>query len=105
MRLRNRALLGCKFRRQYPIESYIVDFCCPERRLMIEVDGPTHENREEYDLTRQNRLNQLGYRVLRFKNEDVLLNIEGVLDTVICALALAPHPDPLPLRGRGDNAG
>ena len=88
--LRNRALLGHKFRRQYPIEGFIVDFSCPERLLMIEVDGPTHEGREAYDLAREERLRQLGYRTLRFTNQDVLLNIEAVLNSVIRALAPSP---------------
>ncbi len=100
--LRNRALLGHKFRRQNPIEGFIVDFFCPDCYLIIEVDGPTHEEHREYDEDREDRLNNLGYRIVRFKNEEVLLNVEGVLDSIIRAIAESPHPNPLPLRGRGD---
>lgn len=89
--VRNRALMGHKFRRQYPIENFIVDLCCPDKKLMIEVHGPTHEGREDYDRERAKRLSEMGYRVLRFKNEDVLLNIDGVLETIVRELS-SPSP-------------
>ena len=76
--LRNRGLGGLKFRRQYPIGSYVVDFYCHEIRLVVEVDGESHEGRQEADKQRQEFLEAFGYRVFRVTNDDVLKNLEGV---------------------------
>jgi len=78
MRLRDRRLMGFKFRRQYGIGRYIADFCCPEKRLIIELDGECHNNRIEYDQVRTQFLEQKGYLVLRFRNEEVMNNLNLV---------------------------
>ncbi|WKA27689.1 endonuclease domain-containing protein [Bradyrhizobium roseum] len=80
-RIRNRQIDGHKFARQVPIFCYICDFVCRERRLIIEVDGGQH-NESEADVIRDRRLTDQGYRVLRFWNNDVLGNIEGVLTAI-----------------------
>ena len=77
-RIRNRQIAGHKFARQVPIVGYICDFVCRERRLVIEVDGGQH-NESAADAIRDLRLSEEGYRVLRFWNNDVLRNLEGVL--------------------------
>ena len=98
-RLRDRRLGGAKFRRQQPIGRYVVDFCCPETKLVIELHGGQHATRLGADATRTAFLHSDGYRVLRFWNTDVLANIEGVLHRIAGALK-DPHPDPLPERER-----
>ena len=80
-RLRDRQFLGLKFRRQTPINRYIPDFCCPELRLVVEVDGAVHEadSQMEHDQNRDSYLRSLGYLVLRFTNERVLREPRAVL--------------------------
>lgn len=80
-RLRNRQLAGHKFRRQQPIGPYIADFACPEAMLVVELDGGQH--RPETDAARTASLEQQGYTVLRFWNNDALGNPEGVLETIL----------------------
>ena len=82
--LRNRELGGWKFRRQYPVGAFIVDFICVEKNLVIEVDGGQHAENEELDLQRSAYLNKMGYRVLRFWNNEVLQETEAVLDGDFC---------------------
>ena len=77
-RIRNRQIDGQKFVRQVPIDGYICDFVCRERRLIVEVDGGQH-NESVADAIRDRCLAEGGYRVLRFWNNDVLGNIDGVL--------------------------
>ena len=92
-RLRSRGLNGYKFVRQEPIGPYTVDFVCRERRLVVEVDGGQHADSRS-DVVRDQWLVDHNYRVLRFWNNDVLGNINGVLETIGSALAEAPpHPD------------
>lgn len=76
--------LGAKFRRQHPIDRYIVDFYCFEKRLVIEVDGGIHLNPEikKNDEQRQKIIESFGYRFLRFTNEEVLNDIGEVLDKI-----------------------
>ena len=102
-RLRNRQLLGHKFRRQVPIGPYIVDFICLELRLVIEVDGSQHRQQDDYDESRTQFLGTQGYRVLRYWNNEVLQQGEAVLESIVQAL-LAPHPSPQPLSPRGRGA-
>ncbi len=82
-KLRNRKVLGLKFRRQYVIDPYIVDFVCIEQKLIIELDGGQHISQQVYDNRRSEYLNSLGFKVLRFWDHDVLLEIESVLDSII----------------------
>jgi len=84
--LKAKRLEGYKFRRQFPIGNYIVDFACPEFRLVVEIDGGQH-NGNPADDARTSYLNDLHYEVIRFWNNDVLKNAEGVLEaisTVLC---------------------
>jgi len=80
--LRGRQLENFKFRRQHPIGPFIVDFCCIEKKLVIELDGGQHLDDQQYDARRTNLLAQSGYRVVRFWNGDVLSNIAGVLEQI-----------------------
>jgi len=84
--LRNRRLRGYKFRRQHPVERFIVDFYCSEAGLVLEVDGPIHQYTPEEDAIRQEFLEAHGLRVLRFRNGEVLGSIGSVLDAIIAAL-------------------
>ena len=79
--LKNRQFHNLKFKRQQPIGDYIVDFICKEAKIIIEVDGGQHNEPEniEYDKTRTEYLNTLGYKVIRFWNNEIYENIEGVL--------------------------
>jgi very-short-patch-repair endonuclease len=79
MRLRRKQLDGFRFRRQQPMGRYIVDFFCPEARLIIEIDGGQHMDRKKADAVRTSWLEEKGYRVIRFWNNDVLANTDGVL--------------------------
>ncbi|MGO4221835.1 endonuclease domain-containing protein [Lysobacter sp. TAF61] len=100
--LRNRQLQGCKFRRQHPFGDYILDFACLERRLAIELDGAQHTDKAAYDRVRTRRLEQAGFVVLRFWNNEVFENAEGVVEVILDALRrLEPIPSqPSPLKGR-----
>ena len=89
---------GYKFRRQQPVGSFIVDFVCNEKKLIIEVDGGQHAEQIEYDITRTSFLNDAGYRVLRFWNNEVMTNPEGVHQKISEAL-LSPLPTPPRKRG------
>jgi very-short-patch-repair endonuclease len=96
LRLRDRRLNGLKFRRQVPIDRYVVDFFCADAHLVIEVDGGQHATADE--TTRTKVLEAMGYLVLRFWNNEVHENIDGVLESILNALDRSdpPHPDPLP---------
>ena len=80
--LRARKLGGFKFRRQHPIGTFIVDFYCPARKLVIEIDGPVHLQQIAYDSERETYLQRLGYYIIRFDNEEVISHIEQVLNVV-----------------------
>jgi len=69
--LRGRRIGGLKFRRQEPIGRYVADFCCREKKLVVELDGMSHDDKAEYDQQRQKWLEDQGYRVIRILNEDV----------------------------------
>jgi very-short-patch-repair endonuclease len=85
-RLRAHQLNGVGFRRQHAIGNYIADFCAPSQKLIIEVDGGQHLEQEEYDAERTAFLVYKGYRVLRFWNNDVMVEIESVLGEILAAL-------------------
>ena len=96
--LRAKQMEGCKFRRQEPIGSYVVDFVCHEKRIVIEVDGGQHSTERERDNERDIWLKGQGYEVLRFWNNEVLANIEGVLEVIRKCLN---HPPLSPLPSKG----
>ena len=104
--LRSRQLEGAKFRRQQPIGPFIVDFVCFSAGLVVEADGGQHSDSEP-DVRRTAFLQSKGYRVLRFWNNDILENLEGVADSILAAL-VSPHPaqpaaeSPSPSRGEGN---
>jgi very-short-patch-repair endonuclease len=85
--LRGRRLAGWKFRRQVPLGNYVVDFLCEEARLIVEVDGGQHSEMQAADAERTRWLEARGYRVVRFWNNEVLGNTEGVLETLSPALS------------------
>jgi very-short-patch-repair endonuclease len=74
--------LGAQFRRQHPIGSYIVDFCCAERMLIVELDGGQHEEQRERDEARAQWLAGQGFRVLRFSDREALMETEAVLTEI-----------------------
>ena len=86
--LRNRNFLGYKFRRQFIVHPYIVDFICLEKRLVVELDGSQHMDNVEYDNQRTLFLNENNFRVIRFWNNDVLKNMHGVLEVILKELEL-----------------
>ena len=84
-RLRSKQLNGLKFRRQHPLGPFIADFYCAAHRLVVEVDGDIHDLQAERDAARTEQFEQHGYRVIRFRNEQVLNNIEDVLTAIKAA--------------------
>lgn len=99
---RDRQLGGYKFRRQHPIGTFVVDFVCLEKKLVIEVDGGQHAKQLESDVRRSDYLKEKGYRVLRFWNNEVLQKSESVLSVILSSLnEEPPHPGPLPQK-RGE---
>ena len=102
-KLRNRQL-GCKFRRQHKIDKYVVDFICLEEKLILEIDGSQHT--KERDAERTKVIEEQGYTILRFWNNEVLENCDGVARVIIEALN-TPHPAQradLSHKGRGEVA-
>ena len=101
--VRDRKLGGYKFKRQYPIGSYIVDFICLERKLIIELDGPFHADKIVYDQKRDAYLKASGFDVWRIRNEDLTGDISGFLVAIRHHLRgdISPSPQPSPPRGRG----
>ena len=97
--LRGKRFEGYKFKRQLPIDDYIADFVCLRQRLIVEVDGGQHVEREQ-DSRRDAYLAAQGFCVLRFWNNDIFDNEEGVLTRILKALT-APLPNPSPAEGRG----
>jgi len=89
--LKNRRFQNVKFRRQHILSGYIVDFVCLEKKLVIELDGGQHTQRTEYDSVRTIKLESDGFQVLRFWNDELFNNMDGVLETIIQALN-TPHP-------------
>jgi very-short-patch-repair endonuclease len=97
--LRGKHMMGHRFRRQQPIGVYIADFACLEAKLLVELDGGQHAEAITYDERRTAWLESQGYRVLRFWNNDVMHNMEGVLMRIVDVLS--PPPQPSPLKGEG----
>src|SRR5262245_60685914 len=104
--LRAHRLNGASFRRQTPIGPYVVDFICHAAGLVIEIDGGQHfeSKQEQRDARRDAYLASKGFRVLRFNNHDVMINREGVLETIAAAIERAPPPPPPPPPGAGAEA-
>ena len=104
--LRLHQMEGYKFRRQVPIGRYIADFACPTlcargARLIVEIDGGEHDRSSPREAERSGFLQNQGYRILRFWNNEVLANIDGVHERIAEELGrLTPHPNPPPSRGR-----
>jgi very-short-patch-repair endonuclease len=105
--LRSRSI-GPKFRRQVPLGPFIVDFACFEMKIIVEVDGSQHA-KNQHDVARDLYFNERGYRVLRFWNNDVLRNLDGVLQAIFAATDPSPGAPndgapPSPSRGEGRTA-
>jgi very-short-patch-repair endonuclease len=105
--LRDRRLGGWKFRRQFPIDRFVVDFFCADAHLIVKLDGGQHAVRAQHDGQRTKILEGMGYLVLRFWNNEVTQNIDGVLQVITDTLenhrsesfsetSEPPHPNPLP---------
>jgi very-short-patch-repair endonuclease len=100
-RLRRKQLDGWRFRQQVPLGAYIADFLCARRMLIVEVDGGQHAGAKS-DVARSAWLEARGFRVLRFWNNDVLRNLDGVVEAILIALREeAPPPHPAPMEGGG----
>lgn len=99
-RLRMRQLAGAKFRRQFGIGPYVVDFMCPELRLAVEVDGDSHylEGAQERDRVRDDYIASLRISVLRFTNAEVCGNLDGVLETILAEVCSRQQKDNDPLQ-------
>jgi very-short-patch-repair endonuclease len=95
-------LASWKFSRQKPIGPYIVDFVCREASLIVEIDGGQHADRVARDEARTAYLESLGYRVIRFWNNEVLSNTDAVMETILHELTTDPSPQPSPRRGEGE---
>jgi len=87
--LRNKQVAGLKFRRQHAVDRYIVDFYCHEMRLVIEVDGPTHDATVEEDAIRRQVIENQGITFLRFKNDEVFDDLPSVLERIMNAAGIA----------------
>ena len=96
-RLRGKQLLGRKFRRQFSVGPYCLDFYCPELRLAIEVDGDSHftDAAKPRDHVRQGWIESFGIRFLRFTNTDIYENPDGVLEVIAAAIESTPLDPPL----------
>ena len=91
---------GFKFRRQQPLGRYIVDFICLEKRLVIEIDGGQHAQQADQDKERDAWLRDEGFVILRFWNNDVLKNMDGVTQVIVKTLQSTPYLNPSPQGGR-----
>ena len=104
--LRNRRLAGAKFRRQHPLGRYILDFYCDETKLCVELDGSQHMDELAYDKHRDQWIQSQGIQVLRFWNNQVLNETEGVMEVIYRALDVLTctlTPCPSPACGRGES--
>ena len=105
--LRTAPVGGLKWRRQHPVGRFVLDFCCPQLRLVVELDGEVHAYQASYDEDRTDHLARHGYHVIRFANRDVFDHPDAVLATIASAcqsrsaLPPAKHPPPPPDLGEG----
>ena len=103
LQLRAERFMEIKFRREKVIGTYIADFAANDPKLVIEIDGDTHDQDDKYDAARTRKLEDLGYRVVRYSNLDVMQNLEGVLMNL--ASVIAEMRPPLPtLSPEGERA-
>jgi very-short-patch-repair endonuclease len=105
--LRNRAVNGLKFRRQHPLDGFVIDFFCPEIKLCVELDGGIHDARQEQDAARTAQLQARGLGVIRLRNEEVENEIDSVLRRIAKEATRTDHPEPAaryPLGPAGDDA-
>jgi very-short-patch-repair endonuclease len=93
-RLRDGRCAGLKFRRQQPLGEYVVDFFCATSRIVVELDGRSHEGRGVEDEVRQELLERQGIRVLRFTNDQVLADLQGVVEAI--AAVCVPRDSSIP---------
>ena len=101
--LRAREFEGFKFRRQHPLGPYVVDFVCIANKLIVEADGGHHAQQVDADAERTRFLEELGFRVMRFWNHEILTMQEAVRERIWIGLhENHPHPDPLPPAGEGE---
>ena len=86
--LRNRKLVGYKFRRQYSVDYFVIDFYCPELKIAVEIDGDIHDEPEQiiYDIKRQTFLESFGIRFIRIKNEELFGNPNKAFDRIISVI-------------------
>ena len=88
--LRDRAVNGLKFRRQHPLDGFVLDFFCPEVKLCVELDGGIHDAQQERDAARTEQLEARRLRVIRFRNEEVEDDLPSVLSRIARAATLSP---------------
>jgi very-short-patch-repair endonuclease len=86
-------LNGLHFRRQQIVHGYFADFYCHQHELIVEVDGGIHELQKKYDAEREEYLNGLGFRIIRFTNNDIMKNLNGVLQKIVESIK-GPNPNP-----------
>jgi very-short-patch-repair endonuclease len=99
--LRSQQMNGYKFRRQVPIGRYIADFVCHEARLILEIDGGQHDRSSPQEAERSRFLQNEGYRILRFWNNEVLANLDGIHATIAAELGRITPTQTLPPQGGG----
>ena len=100
-KLRDRRMMNCKFRRQFPVGRYVVDFVCRKHNLIIEIDGGHHADRQVYDAVRSEWLQSRGFDVLRYWDNEVLTQMDSVSESIGDALekrgaSYSPSPQPSP---------
>jgi very-short-patch-repair endonuclease len=88
----SRSQLGARFSRQMPVGPFFADFLCRERKLIVELDGHSHDVAPERDVYRDRYLAEAGYRVLHFANADVMGNVDGVVAAIRLELTRPAHP-------------
>ena len=101
--LSGRKLGGFKFSRQMPVGPFFADFLCRSAMLVVELDGASHDGRLDWDAAHDAELRRLGYRVLRFTNEEVLGDVDGVATVIARVLGSGGPPPTPPASGRGDD--
>ncbi len=101
-KLRDRRMMNCKFRRQFPVGRYIVDFVCREYKLIIELDGGHHREQQQYDAVRTEWLQSRGFEVLRYWDNNVLTELDSVLESIgeVLRRRGAEYSPPDQVRGR-----